>query len=316
MSGPRASSTDDFHRPDPDKGSGMRTMARASTTRVEPDRGPLALVCGGGNLPFVIADRVIRDGRPVVLFPIKGFADAGAVARCPHQWIALGQLGRFFHLLRSSACRDVVMIGYVTRPPLRALRFDLGTVRLLPRLISMFRGGDDHLLSGVARLLEERGFRLLGAHEVAPEILAPEGTMGRFEARSRDQADIAYGLAVLAAMGPFDVGQAVVVADGHVLAFEAVEGTDQMLARVAQLRQQNRLASPPGAGVLVKAPKVSQDRRIDLPSIGPSTVEGVVAAGLAGLAVTARSVLVAEPEALIATADRGRVFVIGVRGHD
>lgn len=291
-------------------------MTRASTPCVESDRGPLALVCGGGSLPFVIADRVVRDGRPVVLFPIRGFADAVAVARYPHHWIALGQLGRFFRLLRSSDCRDVVMIGYVLRPPVRALRLDFGTLRLLPRLISMFRGGDDHLLSGVARLLEEQGFRLLGAHEVAPEILMPEGVMGRFAMQPRDQADTAYGFSVLTAMGPFDIGQAVIVADRHVLAIEAAEGTDQMLARVAQLRQQNRLPSQPGVGVLVKAPKPSQDHRLDLPSIGPNTVAGVVAAGLAGLAVTARSVIVVEPEAVIAAANQGRVFISGVRAND
>jgi DUF1009 family protein len=117
----------------------------------------------------------------------------------------------------------------------------------------------------------------------------------------------------VATLGPFDVGQAAVVANGHVIAVEAAEGTDQMLARIAQLRGVGRLTAPRGTGVLVKAPKPGQDRRFDLPSIGPRTIELIATAGLAGLAVTAGSTMIAEAEAAIAAADRENIFVVGVR---
>ena len=117
---------------------------------------------------------------------------------------------------------------------------------------------------------------------------------------------------MIAALGPFDVGQAVVVADGHVLGIEAAEGTDNLLARIGDLRGQGRVTTPPGVGVLVKAPKPGQDRRFDLPAIGPQTVENVARAGLAGLAVTAGSTIVAEPAQLAAAADRAKIFVVGV----
>jgi DUF1009 family protein len=116
----------------------------------------------------------------------------------------------------------------------------------------------------------------------------------------------------LRAAGPFDVGQAVVVAGKHVLAVEAIEGTDQMLARVADLRANGRLRALAGPGVLVKAPKVGQDRRFDLPSIGPQTVEGVARAGLAGIAVLAGAAVIAEPGRLVRAADRANIFVVGV----
>jgi DUF1009 family protein len=180
-----------------------------------------------------------------------------------------------------------------------------------PRVIAAFRCGDDHLLSNVARMFERRGFRLLGAHEVAPEILMPEGALGRTQPNDRDHADIALGLDYLRASGPFDIGQAAVVAGKPVLAVEAAEGTDAMLARVADMRASGRVRAPAGSGVLVKAPKPGQDRRFDLPSIGPRTVEGAAHAGLAGIAVAAGSTIVAEPERLIAAADRANVFVIG-----
>jgi DUF1009 family protein len=139
----------------------------------------------------------------------------------------------------------------------------------------------------------------------------PEGALGRERPNDRDRGDIAKGLALLSAASPFDVGQAVVVADARVLAIEAAEGTDRMLARVAELRQSGRIAS--GRGVLVKAAKRNQDRRLDLPSIGPQTVESAARAGLAGIAVVAGSTIVAEPTRIGATADRAGLFVLGVR---
>jgi len=275
------------------------------------DDGALAIICGGGTLPFAVADAVTKCGRRVVLFAIRGWADPKRVVDYPHYWAALGQFGAFCRLARREGCQDVVLIGSMMRPAIWQIRPDLKTLRLLPRIFGMFRGGDDYLLKGVAAIFEEHGFRLLGAHAVAPEILMPEGALGRERPTERDNADIAKGLAFLTAASPFDVGQAVVVADARVLAIEAAEGTDSLLERIAQLRQTGRIAS--GRGVLVKAAKRNQDRRLDLPSIGPQTVEGAARAGLAGIAVVAGSTVVAEPAQIGAIADRAGLFVLGLR---
>jgi UDP-2,3-diacylglucosamine hydrolase len=275
------------------------------------DDGALAIICGGGTLPFAVADAVTKHGRRVVLFAIRGWADATRVAAYPHYWAAVGQFGTFCRLAHREGCRDVVFIGSMVRPAIWQIRPDFKTLRLLPRIFGMFRGGDDHLLKGVAAVFEEHGFRLVGAHAVAPEILMPEGALGHERPNDRDRADIVKGLALLNAASPFDVGQAVVVADARVLAIEAAEGTDRMLARIAELRQSGRIAS--GRGVLVKAAKRNQDRRLDLPSIGPQTVEGAAQAGLAGIAVVAGSTILAEPAQIGATADRAGLFVLGVR---
>jgi DUF1009 family protein len=208
----------------------------------------------------------------------------------------------------------VAFIGSVVRPALSQLRFDLGTLKILPRLVALYRGGDDHLLSGFMKVMEQDGFRMIGAHEIAPEILVPAGVLGHHAPSDRDHGDIARGLALLAATGAFDIGQAAVVAGNHVLAVEAIEGTDHMLSRIAELRRIGHIRAPAGTGVLIKAPKPGQDRRIDLPSIGPGTIDGVSRAGLAGLAVVAGETIVAEPEQVAAAADRAKVFVIGVPG--
>jgi DUF1009 family protein len=273
---------------------------------------PVAIICGGGSLPLAVADAVVRRGRGAVLFPIRGFANAAAVERYPHHWIALGQFGRLCRLAKAERCRDMVFIGNLIRPSLHEIRLDWQTIRLMPRIAGLYRGGDDRLLSGIGRIFEEHGFRLLGAHEVAPEILVPEGLAGKRAPSERDRADIATALAVLAAMGPFDIGQAAVVAAGHVLAVEAVEGTDAMLSRVAELRRLGRIRYPVGAGVLVKTPKLGQDRRFDLPSIGPQTIAGVIRAGLGGLAVVAGGTIMAQPDVVAAAADRGKIFVVGI----
>ena len=276
------------------------------------DAGPVAIICGGGSIPFAVADAVVRQGRRPVLFPFRGWADAKAVERYPHYWSYIGQFGRFLRIARREGCRDVIFIGSLVRPAIWEIRLDWKTFRLLPWIIRQFYGGDDHLISGMARLFEEHGFRLLAAQDVAPEILMPEGLLAGKKPSERDQADIAHGLALIEAIGRFDVGQAVVVANKHVLGVEAAEGTDQLLARMAELRRSRRIRSPEGTGVLVKAPKPAQDRRFDLPSIGPATVEAAAAAGLAGIAVLAGGTIVADPARMVSSADKAGLFVVGV----
>jgi UDP-2,3-diacylglucosamine hydrolase len=279
------------------------------------DDGPLAVICGGGSLPFAVADAVARRGRRVVLFAIHGWVDPERIAGYRHHWASFGQFGWFCRMARAEGCRDVVFIGSLVRPAIWQLRPDFKTLRLLPRIFRIFRGGDDHLLSGVASIFEEHGFRLMGAHEIAPEILMPEGALGREHPSSRDHADITKGLRLLNATSPFDIGQAAVVANERVIAIEAAEGTDHMLMRVAQLRRSGQIVGAFDRGVLVKAAKHGQDRRLDLPSIGPQTIEGAKRAGLAGIAVTAGSTIVAEPDRIGAAADREKLFVIGVRAE-
>jgi DUF1009 family protein len=276
--------------------------------------GPVAIICGGGSFPFTVADALIRQGRLPILFPLHPFADAKAVERYTHYWVRFGQLGYIVRTARKEGCRDVIFIGTVVRPAIRELRLDWMTIKLMPRIIRQFYGGDDHLISGVARIVEDQGFRLMGAHEVAPEILMPEGPLGAKRPSARDEADIARGIEVLRATGSFDIGQAVVVAGNHVLALEAAEGTDQMLERIVELKESGRIRTGEGVGVLVKAPKPNQDRRFDLPSIGTRTVEGVARAGLAGLAVLAGGTIVAEPQSIVESADRAGIFVVGFSG--
>jgi DUF1009 family protein len=278
-------------------------------------QAPLGIICGGGVAPAAVADVVVKNGRPVMLFPFRGFASVSEVERFPHEWIALGQFGRFKRLAQRHGCRDFIWIGGLTRPRIRQLRFDFGTMLMLPDLIRAFRGGDNHLLTTLGTFFERHGFRILAVQDVAPQMLAPDGVMTARAPSDDDRADIDKGLDLIATISRFDVGQGAIVARGHVLAVEGIEGTDGMLQHAAALRGKGRIRSSDRAGVLVKMPKRGQDLRFDLPTIGPDTVAGVAAAGFGGIAVAAGQTIVVDIDRVIAEADRAGLFVAGVKAR-
>ena len=269
---------------------------------------PVGLIAGGGVMPFALAARGIHP----VLFALRGACDPVRVERFRHHWISVGQIGRAVKLFRAENCRDLVFIGTLVRPALSEIRLDWATLRVIGRIWASFRGGDDHLLSGIGDILERDGFRMVGIRDVAPDLLMPEGCLTRAVPDVHALADIARGRDVLLALGRFDIGQAAVVVDGHVVGVEDIEGTDGLLARVARLRAEGRIRAATARGVLVKAPKSGQDLRFDLPTVGPRTVEGAASAQLAGIAIVAGHTMIADPEAVIEAADARGLFVTGV----
>ncbi len=227
------------------------------TTKALEISSPVGLIAAGGVMPFAVADSLAARGIEPVLFALKGTCDPLGVARFRHHWISVGQLGRAVKLFRSENCRDLVFIGTLVRPALSEIRLDWGTLRVLGRVWAAFRGGDDHLLSGIGRILEQDGFRMVGIKDVAPDLLMPEGCITRVAPDQPAAADIAKGRELLRALSPFDIGQAVVVIDGHVVGVEDIEGTDGLLARVARLRAEGR---NPGQGRARRAGEGAQER--------------------------------------------------------
>lgn len=272
----------------------------------------VGIIAGGGVLPFSVAEALRAREIAPFIFAVRGFCDPVRVTQFPHHWVALGQVGRLTRLIRSEGCRDIVFLGGMVRPALSDIRLDWGTVRAIPAIAAALRGGDDHLLSGISRIFERHGFRVVGIQDVAPELLMPEGSITRRAPDAEAIADIAIGRGLMQAISPFDVGQGVIVIDGHVVAVEDIEGTDGLLARVARLRAENRIRAKAGRGVLVKMPKVQQDLRFDLPTLGPKTIDGIVAAGLAGIGIVAGQTLIAEADVMTTKADQAGVFVTGL----
>jgi UDP-2,3-diacylglucosamine hydrolase len=287
-------------------------VAGAMTSGALEISSPVGLIAAGGVMPFAVADSLIARGINPVLFALKGACDPVRVERFRHHWISVGQIGKAVKLFRAENCRDLVFIGTLVRPALSEIRLDWGTLRVLGRVWAAFRGGDDHLLSGIGRIFEQDGFRMVGIRDVAPDLLMPEGCLTRAAPDEAAAADIAKGRDVLRALSPFDIGQATVVIDGHVVGVEDIEGTDGLLARVARLRVEGRIRAGAARGALVKAPKSGQDLRFDLPTMGPRTIEGAAAAKLAGIAIVAGNTIVVEPQIMIEAADAAGLFVTGL----
>ena len=187
----------------------------------------LGILAGGGMLPGQVAAAALASGRTVFIVGLEGFADIEVVSPYPHAFIRMGAAGRILAALRAHRCRDVVMIGSVRRPSLLDMRPDAEGMAILGRIGRAAFAGDDGLLAAVARVLGERGFRVLGAHEILGELLAPRGLLSRLAPDAQAAGDIRRGIAVVRALGAADVGQACVVQQGIVLAMEAAEGTDK-----------------------------------------------------------------------------------------
>lgn len=265
----------------------------------------LGILAGGGNLPRRLVDVCRANGREIFVLAFEGQTDPDTVADVPHTWNRLGQVGAAIAALRQAEAEEVVMIGPVGRPSLREIGLDLKGAKLAAR-IGAASLSDDNLLRAVVTILEREGFRILGVDDILKDLLAPDGPLGRVQRPTDAVADIARGLEVARSLGAVDVGQAVVVQQGIVLGVEAAEGTDRLLERCAELRREG-----PG-GVLVKIRKPQQERRVDLPTIGPRTVAGAAAAGLRGIAVEAGGTLIVDRPRVVQEADDAGLFLLGV----
>ncbi len=282
----------------------------SASRRREPNLGERAvgIIAGGGILPAAVAQAATNEGRAVFIAGLSGFASK-EIEQFPHAYVPLGAVGTLLKLLRSRGCRELVLVGGLRRPNLFRMKFDHGFIRHFPQLVRLFKGGDDSVLRRVASFFEGQGFTVVGCHEFVPSLLAPVGVFSKHPVSRLSVADIALGVRVVNALGTLDIGQAAVVSRGYVLAVEAAEGTDAMLARCANL---NRCGAGARKGVLVKAPKPRQDLRFDLPTIGSRTVELAAEAGLAGIAVAAGVTLLADPVELVKKADKLGLFLYGI----
>jgi UDP-2,3-diacylglucosamine hydrolase len=268
----------------------------------------LAVLAGRGPLPAQVVAAALAQGTHVFVLAFEGETDPELVRNLPHRWVPLGAVGRAIDALHAAEVEDVVLIGPVRRPALASLGLDRRGMQLLARL-GLRRHGDDQLLRLIVEELEGEGFRVLGADALIAGALAPEGPMTALIPDADAMRDIALGIEVAERLGDLDVGQAAVVQQGQVLGVEAAEGTDALMARCAGLRRAGR------GGVLVKVKKPGQERRADLPTIGPHTIQVAAEAGIAGIAVHAGHCLIVERAEVIAAADRAGLFVIGVAGQ-
>ncbi len=274
--------------------------------------GPVAILAGSGRLPLQLVQHLERSGRDHRILAFRGFVEP-EIRRRAHATVALLDLRRIMATLERWQPSVVTLVGAVSRPGFAAL---LGAYSLFANrseVRDVIARGDDQMLRGAVGLLEERGYRVVGAHELAPELVVARGLAGQVAASPQDRSTVELGLALLEALSAFDIGQAAVLAGRRVLAIEGPEGTDCMLRRVRRLRGA-RFARPARkeGGVLVKAAKRGQDLRVDMPTIGPRTVVEAAKAGLSGVAIGAGSSLLLDQADALRTADEFGLFLASV----
>ncbi|WP_041793654.1 LpxI family protein [Pararhodospirillum photometricum] len=274
---------------------------------------PLAIIAGGGDLPHRVMRACQAQGRPFLVVGLEGQADpAQWPAEIPQVWTRLGRAGEAAERLLAREIHHLCMAGWVRRPSLTSLMSlwpDWRTAAFLARVGAQALG-DDSLLRAIVRELEHHGFVVEAPHSVIGGEVAGAGVLGCIEPDEQGWRDLRHAFRLARAIGAMDVGQGAVVQQGLTLALEAIEGTDAMLERCAGLAREG------GGGVLVKACKPQQDRRVDLPAVGPRTLDNARAAGLRGVGVEAGATLLIDPEAVRARADALGLFLVGLTPAD
>lgn len=266
----------------------------------------IGIIAGSGMLPVTLAHFLQKKGEKVFVVSLKGHADKNLFSSdILLKEVRLGAVGKTFHLLRKHKVEEIVFIGGVKRPSLKEVYPDLRGFSFLTKL-TLKALGDDGLLRLIISEVEKEGFRVKGIQELMPDVLVPAGVLTHISPKKTDLIDIERARGVAKLLGQADVGQAVIVQQGMVLSVEGIEGTKELIKRTKSLKRKG------GGGVLYKAVKPNQEKRIDMPTIGPETVQSVFDSGLVGIAVDAGNILLAEPEKTIALANKLNIFIVGV----
>lgn len=266
----------------------------------------LGIIAGGTQLPQLLINHCLDTGRDFFVLAIEGNADKAIFTpRIPHKWIRIGQAGSGFKAFADEKVEEVVMIGTIHRPSFADLVPDLRTAAFFAK-IGMKALGDDGILRALVKEIESENMRVVGIHEVLPQLLVKEGVLTKHKPDKQADADISRGVEVGLALGRLDIGQSVIVQQGLVLGVEGVEGTDALIIRCANYKREG--AEP----ILVKLRKPQQDMRIDLPTIGTKTIESLHRAGMRGLAIHAGNALMVNEDEVIELADKYGMFIKGI----
>jgi UDP-2,3-diacylglucosamine hydrolase len=275
------------------------------TDSLLPAGATLGLIAGRGDLPATVLKAAKEKNIPCFVLAFKGDTDAALCGDTPHQWLPIEEIARTIEIFKEHNVKHVVMAGKLSRPPLKALQPPALAAKIVAKLGRALFSGDDALFKAIVSLFEEEGFTVLGADQITGDVLCPEGILTKATPDRQARQDIDRGIKLAKQIGQLDIGQAIIIKHGQVLGVEALEGTDRLIERCKDLGERE-----PG-GVLIKAKKPGQERRIDLPAIGPETINQLAAAGFAGVAIEAGNALIINRAETIARANENGLFILG-----
>ena len=294
----------------------MRVSSAKRPDTLNAGTGRLAILAGGGPLPFYLRDHLSRSGHSALVFGFNDYADS---ALNPDFWVDLARPSDLLQLLRKKDIDQLVLVGPVQRPPMSALLRDPLSLKILGAGLRALQGGDGRLLRAVADFLEREGFVLLRIQDFLPDLMVKAGNQGIIQPTADDQRDIEFGRQALAVLSDLDVGQAIAVERGRILAIEGPEGTDAMIRRAGELASRDSThenADYQGGPILIKAPKLGQDERVDLPTVGMGTGHSLIKAGFRGMALPAGHCLVSQADRLVPLLDEARLFFTAFKSNE
>jgi DUF1009 family protein len=261
----------------------------------------VGIIAGNGLLPASVAASLTKQNSKCYIAALTGEADPGLYQQYSHRFFSLGMAGSIIEYFNTSNVEHVVLAGGVNRPNLKSLKVDMTGSILLARVLKQKFLGDDNLLKVITGFLEEKGFKIIASHEIlaSDNIIITTNIPSSSEIR-----DIDLGIKLLESIGEMDVGQSVIVEDGYILGIEAAEGTDNLIIRCSHLRKNAR------GGVLIKMAKRNQDTRVDMPTIGPETVEHLASYNYSGLAIKKDQVIVLNPQEVTRLANKYGLFCV------
>ena len=270
----------------------------------------LGLIAGGGDLPKHVALAAKQDGHELTVIALNGFADASDFTTSKSFGVA--EFGKMTKALKKAKATHVCFAGIVKRPDFKSLKPDLKGMLHMGGAVKAAKQGDDALMRYLLELFEKEGFEVIAPQDVCQSLLLPEGMLGSVQFTETHTSDARIACTIASKIGALDIGQGAVVCNGVALAVEAQEGTDAMLRRVAELPAEIRGSVSERKGVLAKMVKPTQETRVDLPTIGPATIENAAAAGLAGIVAEGGRAFIIDREQVIALANAAGLFIAGL----
>lgn len=263
------------------------------------------LIAGNGRFPFLVLEGARARGVEMVVAAIKEETSAEIERlNARVEWVGVGQLGRMIRFFKREQVTHVIMAGQVKHHQIFRLNA-LPDLRMIRMLAGLSKKNTDSLIGAVVGELAGEGITLIDSTTFLEPLLARDGVMSRRAPTKEELADMEYGLGVAGEIARLDLGQTIAVKDRAVVAVEAMEGTDAVIARAGEITRNRPF-------VVVKVAKPGQDMRFDVPVIGVPTIENMTGAGATAICVTAGKTLLFDKEDLIALADKSRISIMGV----
>lgn len=269
----------------------------------------IAIIAGAGSLPLQLAEACISKEIAPFIIALKGQTDSDWLPVFDHEWFAMGALDTILGALKSRHIQSLVMAGGIKRPSWSELQLDWVGLKMLTQL-KLWNAGDDGLLSALVQEIEKHGITVLSVDSLLPSLGTPSGLLTQTTPQEQDSKDIKKGITILREMASLDIGQAVIIQQGLVLGIEAIEGTAALIERCGSLKR------PGSGGVLVKLCKPQQDTKVDLPTIGPHTIQQIHQNGLWGIAIEAGKSQIINKTQVIEQANKMGIFIIGIHPEE